>query len=381
MSSSQKKSVILILDVQSALVRGSLIYSEPRSLPRIIYITETQFPYEPQRGTQYHLDHILSALDAVIHHCLRYVHSDAIHAGIPKKIDHVHYVLSSPWIISRAHVVHSTFTQETVIAASQVSSIMASQRAEILSDTDNSFEIIEEKIFDIHLNGYRTDTWHSKQARSLRISYALSIAGSRTIRQFRDACAHAVDHSAISFHSGLILQHIATRYLLNDAHTYTLIHVHGELTDLVEVHNDTCTAFGSFPMGSNTIVAHIGDRLSLSRTMADSILTLSEQGNLEAEHTREAHTAIHAVQHEWSLELETIRAKAHTKGHTTHNTKIVLSAHAHEAFFTHALASTPGHGSIAILAIEDIQKFIHIDTAHTQSRMTALYALAIHRLQ
>ena len=376
MSHSQ---LILILEVQSARVRGSLIFTEKKSIPRIVYATEVEFSFHTEKGTPYHVDKTITAVEQVIHHCLRHIHGTEWPSHLPHSIDRVHYVLSSPWIISRAQQISIGFNKDTKITLEKVSSIIANQRNDILPRGDTSFEIIEEKVFDVRLHGYRIEQWHGKKAKQLDISFALSIAGTQTIRRFRDACAHAVESDAISFHSGLLLEHIAISHLVPQIKNYTIIHVHGELTDVVEVKEGTCSVFGSFPLGSNTIVRTIGDELHISTEHADSSLSLYEHGQLDIHHARHIHTAIHRTQHAWSLQLERVLNKDQSLSGLYRT--IIIGAHTHETFFTDALTSIPHHGRIEHLDLDMIKTKVHINTIQKTSRSTALYAIAIHSMQ
>jgi cell division ATPase FtsA len=378
MASSQKQSLILILDVQSALVRGSLVCMNGNARSRVVYSTETYFPYHKDKGTTHHIDAIIKGIEETVHECLVQLHRGQLGKDIPHAVDQVHYVLTSPWIISRAQTVNVKFDTETKISMEKVSAAIADQRSSILNGSDTSFEIIEEKVFDVRLNGYQMSDWHGRKAHSMEISFALSIAGSQTIRQFRDACAHAVSHDRVVFHSSLLLQHIAIQELLSNAKNYSLIHIHGELTDVVQVAQGVCTIFGSYPIGSNTCVRTGAEQLRLSSQSADSTISLYEHGQLDSAHGKSTHAALHKIQHGWAIELEKMLSKAGSdlslKG------SLIISAHAHELFFTDALKTIPHHGTVERLDIDLMQTHLIFEGQHRNSRMTGLYVTALRNL-
>ena len=366
--SSQKQSLILILDVQSSVVRGSLCMMTPHDRPRIIFSHEALIHYRNEKGSAHLVQKSIEAIEQTVLQATRSLQG--------KKIDAVHYVLSSPWILSQAKTVSVEFRKETKATEDHIIEIVTKQRSEFITEKQSTFEIIEEKVFDIRLNGELVEKWEGKKARTIEVSLAVSIAGSRTIKQLRDACAYAVEPEQVIFHSSLLLQHIAIQHTIPQYKNYTLIHAHGELTDIIRVHEGVCSFFASYPYGTQTILRAISGELNIQQQQAESNLSLYEQGSLDATHARRAHTTIQKAQHVWTAELLKIVSYSTLAQNTTEH--ILLSAHAHEAFFLNALKSIPTYGNVQRLELDDIRPRVVFDPNIRVSRMTGLYALAIH---
>ncbi len=366
--SSKKSSLILILDVQSSVVRGSLCIFNPKDRPHIIFSYEVPINYHIGKGSAHLIQKTTEVIGEIVHKALRSIQG--------KKVDGVHYVLSSPWILSQGKTVTVEFAKNTKTTRERIIEIVTKHRDEFITENQSDFEIIEEKIFDVRLDGVSIDKWQKRKARITEVSFAVSIAGSETLKQLRDACAHAVIPEQITFHSSLLLQYIAVQQTIPQYKDYTLIHAHGELTDIICVENSTCSFFASYPYGTNTIIRSIEAKLKTSQQQAESYISLYEQGSLDSSHAHSIHIAIQKVQHIWSAEL--LKIIGHSAITQKQNEHILLSAHAHEAFFIHALRSIPSYKTVQRLELDDIRPRVTLDPNIRVSRMTGLYVLAIH---
>ena len=368
--SKKKSSLILILDVQTSIVRGSLCILTPGERPSIVFSHETPVEYNKDRGGNHLLETTIYAVKETIHAVLVNIHGHSL--------DYVHYVLSSPLIVSSAKTIHVDFVKDAKITPSHLMALIAEQRSELVFTSEFGFEIIEEKVFDVKLNGALMQEWHGKKASQVEVSFVTTIAGSDTIKRLREACTNAATPNKVVFHSSLLLQHISIQQTIPGYKDYTLIHAHGELTDVLQVHAGLCTFFGSFPYGTRSVARDVSKALKVSDHTAESNITLYEQGNLDASHGRTTHVAIQGSQHVWTAELIKMLNRAGTKTNTDGHT--LISAHAHEAFFIHALQSMPHSGKIQRLELDDVRPRVIFESNVRTSRLTGLYAIAIHSI-
>ena len=368
--SSKKSSLVLILDAQSSVVRGSLCRLTKHERPHIIFSYETPVEYRKEKGSAHLVHQTIKAIKETVHQALRSIQGETI--------DTVHYVLSSPWILSQGRTVTVEFPKDTKATTDHVIEIVRKQCDEFITEKQASFEIIEEKVFDVRLDGISLEQWHGKKTKKIEVSFAVSVTGSQTLVQLKEACAYATTPERVVFHSALLLQHIAVQQTIPQYKNYTLIHTHGDLTDIVRVHDGTCSFFASYPYGTQTIIRGIANTLKTTPQHAESNLALYEQGSLDASHAHTAHIAIQKAQHTWTAELLKILGDS---GSThTPTEQVLLSAHAHEAFFMHALRSIPEYGTVQRLELDDVRPHIVCEANVRISRMTGLYALAIHSI-
>jgi cell division ATPase FtsA len=68
---------------------------------------------------------------------------------------------------------------------------------------------------------------------------------------------------------------------MRERDTYTLIHAHGELSDVVVVVRGACVFFGSYPTGIRSIVRAVAEATKTDEEAADSFLALYGEKRLE----------------------------------------------------------------------------------------------------
>jgi cell division ATPase FtsA len=366
----KKSSLILILDVQSTIVRGTLCVLTKNDRPRIIFSYEIPIDQSPHLRSGHLIQKTTKAIASVIHESLHFLQ------GL--KIDQIHYVLSAPWIISRSRTISTEFKKQSKIKTAHIMNMIALERNELYGRTDAELTIVEEKIFDVRLDGTSRSAWHNTKAQHLNVSYVVSMAHADTISKFREACAFATAESNIFFHSSLLLQHIAVQQTNPRLKTYTIVHVHGGLTDVIQVRNGICSLFGSYPYGIAQIIKDISTDLNIKEQSAESYLSLYEQGSLDATHAHKTHSVIQKAQHIWAAEFVSIVGRSpFTQDRDPH---ILLSAHAHDVFFMNALKSIPNNTQVHRLELDDVRPRVVLDTNVRASRMTGLFAIAIHSI-
>ena len=116
-SNKNRDDLILILDVQSSIVYGALVLLKTTEKPRILFTSNYNFLNQRVLSSTNMVKQTVKATTQTIDEVMRYFHSEkaAAEGDIPKKISAVHYVLSSPWILSEAKKIETTFDGEKVI--------------------------------------------------------------------------------------------------------------------------------------------------------------------------------------------------------------------------------------------------------------------------
>jgi len=380
-SQPTKGSLILILDIQSSVVRASLVHMQGAEIPQIIFTYSKNVPYRPGTGSGRLVSVTVSAVKEIMGAVLQFMKSHAPSEGFPKKIDGTHYVLSSPWVISQAKTISVTFPQSTEVSAKLISGIIGKERSKLIPNAEmvnNKIDIIEEKVFNIELNGYSVTEWKGKRTKKLDISFAVSIAGNNTSELFRDACT-IVPRKKIFFHSSLLLQQIAIQHLMPHKSAYTLIHVHGELTDVAVINHHSCTFFGSYPVGVYTVIRRIAEGQKTDVQLADSSLTLYTQQNMDPSYEKSA--AVQSTEEAgefWSTEFRKIFGA--TDSSVKLPTDAIICGHVHEGFFARSIKNAYPYLQTELLTLEEIEVFVRYTASTEPIRVSGLYTMALHSI-
>ncbi len=329
--------LILTLEIQSTLVRGSLVWFKAGEAPEVIFSDERPVPYRPGIATGRFVQATVKALsesvDAVLAR-FSAVRRERKAEKFPHHIDHAHYVLSSPWIAVQARTLSIDLGRPIRITRAKVRELLETERAKLSTSAEGPTEVIEEKVFEVRLNGYSIAAWQDKEVRNLEISYALGVAGSGALARFTQACERAVSKRHVSFHSSLLLQYVGMRASMPERDTYTLIHAHGELSDVVVVARGACVFFGSYPTGIRSIVRAVAAATKTDIETAGSFIDLYAEKRLEQGKAAEATPIMEKVGDGWIKQLRDLLEQGKVSAAASPDTVIV--ARFHREFFAEA---------------------------------------------
>ncbi len=374
-------TLALIIDIQSSVVRGTLIFCHATDLPHIAWTSDISIPFRPQEGGAYLVDSAVKAIGTIASSAHTFIRDTQAHPTLqlPSHIGKVHCVLSSPWIVSQARSVYQKMEKETRITRSFVKNIIQKERRTMISSDSEMMVAIEEKIFDVRLNGYSIVEWENNKSDTFEVSFAISLAGKSTISRFTEECKKAgVTTTHIDFHSSLLLQHIAIDSTSLTVDPHILIHVHGELTDIVISTGETCILFGSHPMGVRTIIRQLAEKRSISTSEADSMVTLLEAKQLDPIHSTVDANALSEIVNIWikkSTEIISLAPK------TYQPLNIIISSRFHETLFKTAISSAYPSIKTDTLSSEHLYSLATFASQAEKLRLTILYMEAIHRLE
>lgn len=289
----------LVIDIRSDIIEGTLVHfpdkrtSHKDAVPQIIYSASTTLPHTDS-GADYFTKLMIKTVGEL---CLH------IAQEIPKytkgTVDSIHYVFSTPWIISQSKTVKVEYDKETEITDTAIRDILHDNHEAFLRQNGPGMMSVERKIFAVEINGYVVDSFHGKRTRSLQISFAMSIAPEKLIQDIQSAVHKSFHIHNQHFHSAIILQYYSSRRRMPVSREYILMNIHGELTDVVVVKKGVSALLGSFPFGSSTLVRGVSALLSISQESAESTLSIYEESKLEESQHQKVKKVASTLLKEW----------------------------------------------------------------------------------
>lgn len=356
-SQKSEDKLLLTVEVQSSVVRGSVVSFDQSGKCKVLFTESETVPYKQGVGISYFSKLTTRAVGSAIESCLKYTQ------GLKKEISEVHFILCSPWVVSQARTIGISYKEGTSITKERVEKILQDERKTISSPDNITLVQVEEKIFDVRLNGYSVSDWEDKDATTLEISYAITAGNKDFIEKLHDAASRVVSKNKVFFNSSLLLQYVSLREVIMPQESdYSVIHVHGELTDIVMIEHGLCTFFGSYPVGINTVVRKIAKLTDSDYKTADSLLSLHFGDKLEEAHAKSVDRITTSLQSGWNAEY----ARA-IKNHDGNKVPPItyITARTHEDFFSEGYKTAHPESVLKHLSVDDV----------------TVYALAIHRLQ
>lgn len=376
--SKKNGELILVLDVQSSIVRGTLVHKKEEEIPVILFTYSFNIPYKSNVKSGYLVRSALQGVEKIVHEMAKHIHIRSRAEEIPKKISSVHFVLSSPWVVSQAKTLKASFNQDTAINNAYIRDVISQERMNLSGNNKEDIRIVEEKVFDVRLNGYSVTSWKNIHTRALEISFVVSVAGGRMIDRFVRACDYMVHRDKVYFHSSLFLQHLGIERVVPNSSSYTLLHIHGELTDVALVHNNSCTFFGSYPFGVQSIIRNISLETKTDEKAAESLLNIFVQGHLDSTHADNEMKIMKNMDERWINEFKKLVKTSSTPDIIPNH--VLISAHSHQDFFEEIFEEAYPGKIIETLTIDRMTGQIIFDSHADRLLLPALYVIAINNL-
>jgi hypothetical protein len=215
------------------------------------------------------------------------------------KISKIHIVLSSPWIVSKTKTSNITFPKPFLVDQPYIDSIVENERTAFKKIFPFDVEFVEQKVFDIKVNGYHAKLKKKVPAISLSVTSAMSAMSKKIVQKIVSTVDHYFHNDHISFHSSSILTFVGMQHFAPHIESGVFIHVHGECTDVTLFKQGTPTHFASINQGYHSVVTSLAKSLRVSNIVADSKISLLESGEISAEVEKRVVPLIHKKLDEW----------------------------------------------------------------------------------
>ncbi len=293
----------LVIDIQSDVVEGTLIKFPPKTAklpdpqnPEILYSTAFNVPRKVHTDGDYMAKMMLRAVEDVASCVVKEMGSIT-----DEQIQSVHYILSSPWVISQSKTVEVVYEKETEITDSMVKAVIEKDREELIAKYEADMVFVEQKIFDVELNGYSIEKYHGKRAKTLKISFAFTLSSDKVIKKIQAAIVQHLHVKKDYFHSAILLQYLSSRAVAA-GEEYTVLHVHGEFTDVVVVKKGFSSYLASFPFGTSTLIKKTSATLNTSFEMTSSTLSMYMEKKLNDEELKNVEIVLMPILNGWQSE-------------------------------------------------------------------------------
>jgi hypothetical protein len=311
-------STSLILEIQSGLVNAaivsatsttSVVTSGVSASAHILHFVTVPIAGAPHESTS----RLLVSMNKALSQALQSLPN--VHA-----VSRVDCILSSPWIVSRTKSLTVKFPKDTLITKKLIgASIVPEREAMLRSATGSSGDgltdgngsasepavtdlvPIEQKIFEIKINGYPTSDIASKKGRELGIYFAVSMSAETIIEAICETVSRYVSPPVArrtAYHSSILLGYAASRETTGVETSYILGHIHSELSDIALVEKGITTLIASFPFGYSSLIRETSKALGEPLAATRSKIALHGSKSLHREETDRVSRAIETVMRE-----------------------------------------------------------------------------------
>jgi cell division ATPase FtsA len=372
----EKEKTSLLIDIQSGLIRGCLISQKENSNPVISKLITRDIPRKNHTNSHYLNKMMLKTFSEIMHMLTETNH-----------VESINIILSSPWILSHSKTIKIDFTDEKEVTEEMVLKIIDDERNKLediykksdIDTTENIYsdlQYIEQKVFDVKLNGYEISDYIGKKARDIEVSFSMTLSSKIILNRLNKVISRFIKAKEIKFSSGLLLNYIALRKIMPDINNYVYMHVHSELTDIIVVQKGLCSHFSSFPIGTANLIRKISRRMTQNDTVTDSMISLYQGKKLESLEEKKIGRIIGDYSEEWFSQYKKTLEVADI---ATNIPRIYfLSTHSHIEIYKDILNTKIGYEiRITDFAIEKINSAISYEKTSDKNQLIEMYAYAL----
>ena len=375
LSKKEKEKYSLIIDIQSGLVRCALVSKTGNGFPIIKHVKEKIIPRRIHTNGNY--------INKMMLHALSIVTSDIIENYQISKID---IILSSPWVLSHSKSIKINFENDTIITDKIITQIVDEERKKLenifitghkeIPNINNDLNYIEQKVFDIKLNGYVVNNYIGKSVRSMEISVAMTLSSKIIIKRISDVLRKISHSKNYKYHSGLLLNYTALLKMMPDKTDYIYVHSHSELTDVILVKKGMCANISSFPIGTSNLTHRIAHAFKHNDEVADSMIKLYTEGKLEESEMKKITKIVGEYSNGWlALYKKVLESSIEVNSIPR---LIFLSAHANVNILNNIIKmSTTEDTHIIDFNLENFDSKITFEKPIEMNQLIKMYALAL----
>lgn len=291
-----KQEIVAVIDIGSGRVGGALVAISGNEKPKILFTTQKTI------AADHDLD--IGKFAGAMQKSLQYAVADLTGAKLGK-VNRIVCFLSSPWYVSQTRDIRYSKNTPFVFNQKLLDELVTKEIKLFEGDHLQKYtgrgepRIIESKITQILLHGYKTDDPFGKKVKEIDISAYISISPAPIIDLIERELFRAFHLSKVHFATFLFSSYAVARDLFPDKEDFILIDVGSELTDIAIVKSDMLTESLSFPRGENFLLRKIAEGLGKSVTESSSLLNMCLDDKLGSPDQEKVSKHLQSAKRDW----------------------------------------------------------------------------------
>ena len=298
-----KSEVTLIFDIGSSSVGGALVQYEEGKLPLILFSVRKSILFKEDfdfdefyasmlRSLEEVTIDVLSSLSNSVEDVAESLNQSSrriLGRGSRRLIKNVYCVFSSPWYVPKIVDLSNDYGKEVPITPDVVWEFVKGAAREVKADfaDPQSIGILEERVLEYRLNGYRINDPISLRAKTADLKLYLSIVYKHTMNAVKAPIRKIISYRKIRSFSFLMIFFSLMRDVHPDRKSFITFDMRGEVTEVGVTNDDVLTHAFSVPWGKHTLLRDLAAKLHIELFEASAKLALFLSGKLEGETQKE----------------------------------------------------------------------------------------------
>jgi len=279
----KQPSLSFVFDIRDASISLAAVRFIKDKKPEIVLCQNFLFKTIDSKDNKKYLELMIKTLDQAI----LSVRQSLVKIGNKEKIEKYYFFIGSPWSISQAKTIKIIKDRPFEITNKVLGQILVGEESEIeknIEDTtsEKNLKILEEKIIQSKLNGYKVEDIYGKKTLNLAVELFVTFIPSEIKDKICLNLNEKIGKNAKKQHHSCILSSYSyLRDLYSDKNDFIYADIGKLITDIYVVRDDIIFAIASIPYGEENIIQVSLNRTKLPKDVFLSNISIAEDKNFD----------------------------------------------------------------------------------------------------
>lgn len=297
----KKTSLSIVFDIREFTLSVAIVKIIKRQKPTIIYCHNFKIEEFEINVYRKYTESLIKAVDKALIEVKKTLQK----IGNTEKIGGYYFFVGSPWVVSQSKEIKVSKDKPFEINDTFLKRIILSREEESLKELDGknplNWSVLEEKIIDSKLNGYKVNNLYKRKAREIEVHSFVSFIPKDLKEKFNSIIGCGISECPEHHtHSSTISSFTFLRDLFSDKNDFVYLDIGGKITDIYIVKEDIIHGIVSIPMGEDFILENIGKKTGQTKDIILSQLNMYFDGHCTDEDKGKISSSIKSGIDEWS---------------------------------------------------------------------------------
>ncbi len=297
-SSKNKSSLSLVFDLRDSYVSIAAINFVNESKPEIILCQN--FEINPSNHEDY--GKYTSSMLSSVKEGILAVRKDLAKKGSKESIRKYHFFIGSPWSVSESKTIKIIKNKKFEVTKEILGKIVSDEEETIKKDMSTSiklenWKILEEKIVEFKLNGYKAEKVFDKKITELEAELFVSFIPVEVYKGLSDITSGG--HIKTTMNSSMLASYIFFRDLYSDKNNFICVDIGNFVTDIFFVRNDVISGAVSFPLGEKDLIKTMMSHAKIPESSIMTYINMMCHGACEEETKKETKRLLKESKNIW----------------------------------------------------------------------------------
>ena len=278
-----KPSLSFVFDIRDSSVSVAVARFEQDKKPEIVLCQHFDLKYQDSKNHKEYLSSLIRVLDKAVVS----VRKGLIRIGNGEKIGAHYFFIGSPWSVSQSKTIKIVKDKPFEINNAVLEKIILGEESSVEKNIEEQnlsedWTLLEEKIIQTKLNGYKVDNIFGKKTLNLAMELFVSFIP----KEIKDKISSFVDEKIgknikRQNNSRILSSYTFFRDLYSNRNDFICVDLGKIITDVYVVRDDIIFGVASIPFGEENIIQTSLSKTSLSRDVFLSHLNIGQDNKFD----------------------------------------------------------------------------------------------------